>query len=315
MESPGKSPVEGHHRDHLKEALRSALREERRRLPLTLDSTVGASRLASLCPREEVLAAREDVVRPYVEEPASTLTFAQGHGIHWALQNKILPRAGVLLGRWLCEDCGCFYGGEGLVGAPGTPIVVQPDAPPDLSSLIPRPKACGRCGSRDLFYRELFLSFPALRVGGRPDGFLRIEGLPGLGIVDCKSTSKPWEVRGAPLYSHAVQVQVYLFFTGLRWGKVLYWHKEASGVEALIEHTIWRDDALIAEIRRTMEEMWAGIGGGPIPARICRVEEAPRAKSCALCGPCFRPELPPEPDPEEAERERIAQESDAGGVF
>lgn len=92
-------------------------------------------------------------------------------------------------------------------------------------------------------------------------------------------------------------MQTYLWFTGLQWALILYWHKAGDGVSALIPHFIPRDDATIDEIKATLRSIWSGLEGGPLPLRICAKPDAPTAKACCVGGPCF--EMPNGPEVEE----------------
>lgn len=272
----------------------SGLTEARRSLPL-LPGTgyIRASSLATRCPRAEVLASRHGVVREDVEDATSLLTYAHGHGLHYALQNHVLPKVGVLIGKWICLDCGKVY------GAPGeTTIRVEDGLPPlELDKiLVPRPEKCERCHSKDFHYREIGFSAPDYSTGGHPDGYLRVPGMEGLGLLEAKSTQKIWEVRATPYIEHVLQVQTYLWFTGLLWAVILYWAKDGQGPSALVEHLVLRDEETIASIKAMLATIWDGVGGGAIPEPLCQSKDAPRAKRCALRGYCFAEDpCPPTP--------------------
>lgn len=279
----------------LVEAIRAGLKERRVRLPLAPGGYLRGSGLAELCPREEVLASREETQRVKTADADDLLVYAHGHGLHYALQNHVLPRVGVLVGRWICLNCGTNYG----VPREPSPLRVEDGVPSAILEgvLVPRPERCG-CGStepNDFYYRELSYAAPEYGTGGHPDGFLRLEGREGLGVFEAKSTSNLWEVRSAPYVAHAIQVQTYLWFTGLKWAVILYWHKGGQGIPALVEHTVERDDETIAQIKRTLREVWDGVEGGPLPGRICQAADSTRAKECKVRGSCFELPNPTEP--------------------
>lgn len=304
----------------LRTVLREALKELDETRPLSPGKVVRASGFAEVCPREEVLIAETSLVRTRARDADNLLTLALGHGMHYALQNHVLPRVGVLYGVWRCQHCAV------LVGAPpeAEPFRVEEGVPPvSLETFLTlRPLQCPSCGSPDRCprcarasdpclscqekgwqYKELHFESVEYGIGGHPDGFLRLDGMPGLGLLEIKSTGRPFEVRQAPYVAHAIQVQIYLWFTGLQWAKVLYWSKGDWGMKALIEHTIHRDEETLRSIQDALASLWTGLEGGPLPRRICAVETAPRAVTCACARACFaRPDAPePEPSPEPAE--------------
>jgi len=258
----------------LKRIIEASYKEVRVVPPPTSTSYMRASRLGEMCPREEVLCSKLQVTREDKYSATSMLTFAHGKGLHHILQNDVLPAAGVLLGQWSCLDCGRKFGTkEGF-----------PDG------IVPRPKACdgtAGCGGREFQYRELRFVDEQLRIGGHPDGFLCLPGMPGIGLLEAKSIGKGWEVRQAPNMSHVIQVHVYLMFTGLQWARILYWEKGASGVDALIEHHIDRDNETISRIREVIRSVWEGIAGTSLPDRICTKDACPRAMKCVVSKPCF----------------------------
>lgn len=296
----------------LRATLRAALTECDATPPLRPGGVVRASGFAELCPREEVLIAREGLVRKRERDADNLLTLAHGHGLHFALQNHVLPKVGVLHGVWRCLHC------AHLAGAPpeSEPFRVESGVPavPLASFLVPRPTCCPQCGRNEWLYKELHFESVEHGIGGHPDGYLTLAGMPGLGLLEIKSTGRPFEVRSAPYVAHAIQVQIYLWFTGLAWAKVLYWSKGDWGMKALIEHTIHRDDETIASIQAALSALWTGIDGGALPSRICVTREAPRAKTCHCAKACFAtPEVAPEPESEPIETSFT--EAAAGEIF
>jgi len=260
---------------------------------------IRASRVASICPREEVLAHLGGVERTKSTSPGDAVTYARGHGLHAAAREHILPQIGVLYGKWSCLDCGRAY------GAPWETLPLRVEdgvRPPALAeALVLRPSRCESCGSEEFAYRELKFEAPEYRTGGSPDGFLRLPGLPGLGLLELKSTAAPWDVRHAPLLSHAIQVQTYLWFTGLPWAVIVYWDTTAEGIDALSAFKLDRDPVTIDAIRAALASVVRGVEGGPLPARICSSADCPRAKQCSVAKACFEaaPRLPDPEDPED----------------
>src|SRR6202035_532691 len=85
------------------------------------------------------------------------------------------------------------------------------------------------------------------KITGHPDGFLVLPGLAGMGVLDAKSAGgkSAWEIKSAPNIGLVIQAQLYLWFTGCQWSKILYWVKAENGLEALVEHHVERDDDTI----------------------------------------------------------------------
>lgn len=268
----------------LKAFLKANLRERRVKLPLAPGGYLRASGLAELCPREEVLSGLLGIEREGTHGAGDLLTFDHGHGLHWALQNHVLPAVGVLYGTWICLECGARAGRV----PEGATIRVEDGVPPSPLArfLVTRPAVC-RCGSEEFHYRELRFVAPEYGTGGHPDGFIMLPSRDSLGVIEAKSTALPWEVRDAPNFTHVIQLQVYFWFTGLTWGKILYWNKAGTGLDALIEHTIERDDATIDNVKAMLREVWGALEGGPVPKAVCQSPEAPRAKRCPVAVPCF----------------------------
>lgn len=259
----------------LKKLIRLRLAEDREVPWLDEKSYLRVSALADLCPREEVLASTFKVARRRTVDPDLALIFAHGHALHYILQNKVLAETGALLGIWRCVECAKQFGKlDGNIS--------------ESQTLVRKPKKC-ECGCEDFHYREQHFINEEYRIGGHPDGFLVLQGMPGMGIVECKSIGSrgAWEVRQTPNVGHVVQAQCYMWLSGLQWAKILYWEKGGNGASALIEHTIERDEDTLDQVRLLIRSIWDGISIGHYPQRICTSASCPRTAKCALVGPCF----------------------------
>jgi hypothetical protein len=243
--------------------------------PLDDSSALRISGLAHLCAREEVLRAVNHVAKKDKVTADLSLIFAHGTALHWVLQNRLLPVLGVLLGKWKCHGCGETQGELGKELA---------------TSLSLRPVTCFRCGGKEFLYEELYFFDPVLRVGGHPDGFLRLPGLPGVGVFEAKSISERGfrSVRDLPMIDHVVQIQMYLSMTRLQWGKILYWNKAGNGLGALKEHLVERDEEMIDNVHQMVRSIWQGVRTGDLPDRICTIANCPRARDCSVADLCFQ---------------------------
>lgn len=261
----------------LKDLFKIHLGEERDKPPPTPDSWMRVSSLASLCAREEVLVAKENLVRKDKVNPDLATIFAHGHALHWAFQNIVLPGVGVLRGKWICTYCGSKY------GVPeGDQSVVD--------AAVPRPSKCSACRHKDEFlFEEYDLSNVEYKLTGHSDGFLEMDGLPGLGVFEGKSINPrgAWEVRGCPKMDHVIQAQCYMWLTDLQWGKIVYWDKSGVGMGAFIEHHIERDEETIDGVKELLETIRAGISKKELPAKICETPRCKRAGMCAVKKICF----------------------------
>jgi hypothetical protein len=199
----------------------------------------------------------------------------------------VLTKTQSILGRWLCGCCGFFHGGQAKWELP------LPENFHELQRF--RPHRCPRCetllNDQNTLYREQEFVDKGSRLAGHPDGFLRHESLPGLGILEAKSINPrgEWQVRGCPKLDHVVQNQTYQMLTGCRWGLILYWSKDGSGMGSIIPHIVEYDNDHVEAIQALVGDIWTGVANPekPLPGRICEHSEAKRAELCSVTEPCF----------------------------
>jgi hypothetical protein len=160
---------------------------------------------------------------------------------------------------------------------------------------IQRPNICPNCkavmSSDNSLYIEQHIKNPEYRLMGHPDGFIRLDGYPGFGVLEIKSISPKgaYEVRNCAKLDHVVQNQSYMWLTGCRWGKVLYWDKGTVGMRGLIEHTIEYDEDHVEAIQNLVRDIWIGVEDpdSKLPERICASPDCKRAKHCSSVEVCF----------------------------
>jgi hypothetical protein len=274
----------------LKALIRRDIPEKRKKPSLRKGDWLRVSGLAMTCPREEVLCARDDIVRNDNIDADLMLIFEHGHGLHWDLQNRVLPLTKTLYGRWLCGACGAYHGGKDhwTVGNE----LFSPDK--FSKAQVLRPAQCPHChapmNSDNSLYIEQHVKDPLYHLMGHPDGFLRLDGFPGLGVLEVKSISPrgAYEVRNCAKLDHVTQAQCYMWMTGCRWGKVVYWDKGTVGMRGIIEHTIEYDEDHVEAIQNVVRSIWSGIEGGKLPERICASPDCKRAEGCAAAATCFQ---------------------------
>lgn len=268
----------------LRRLISEAIPEERDKPPLTKDDWIRVSGLAMVCGREEVLCARDGRSREDNVGADLMMIFEHGNGLHWDLQNRILPLTKTLYGRWLCGSCGTYHGGQDEWSTPLKGF---------SSSQILRPASCPNCQailtSDNSLYIEQWIKDSKYRLAGHPDGFLRLDGMPGLGVLEVKSISPrgAYEVRNCAKLDHVTQAQCYMWMTGCRWGKILYWDKGTVGMKGLIEHTVEYDEDHVEAMQNLVRDVWAGIEGGKLPERICGSPDCKRADLCSSVSRCF----------------------------
>lgn len=271
----------------LKALIRKSIRSKRDNPPLKAndDSFIRVSGLAGLCAREEVLCSRDEVVREDNINASLMMIFEHGHGLHWDLQNRVLPQTGVLYGRWLCGACGTYHGGQDEWNVPLQHFEIKQAR---------RPRRCLMCDtlltSDNCLYQEQWIKDPKYRLAGHPDGFLRMNDMPGLGVLEVKSINPrgAWEVRNCAKLDHVVQAQCYMWMTGCRWGRVLYWDKGTNGMPGLIQHDIEYDEDHVEAIKALVVDIWEGVESGKLPDRICASADCKRAELCAVTETCFK---------------------------
>ena len=281
----------------LKRLIRQAIPEERDKPPLREGDWIRVSGLAMLCAREEVLCSRNDKVRLDSVDADLMMIFEHGNGLHWDLQNRILPQTKTIFGRWLCGACGVYHGGEEEWETP-VEVVAEQDAQGKLhvfhESQILRPRICPNCGvemtSDNSLYQEQWIKEPKFRLAGHPDGFLWLPDMPGPGILEVKSISPrgAYEVRNCAKLDHVTQAQCYMWMAGCQWGKIIYWDKGTVGMKGLIEHTVEYDEDHVEAMQALVGDIWSGVKGqGKLPGRICAKPNCKRAKACSSVEECF----------------------------
>jgi len=269
--------------------------EDRPLPPLRLedDAYVRSSGLGYLCAREEIICNALNIDhRRNKFTSDSMLTLVHGTALHWAIQNKILPELNILLGQWSCLECGLKH---------GLPTGTQ--ALEDF--LIKRPAKCNntKCNSTEFQYCELHFKDPDYRIGGHPDGFLKMDGLEGLGLLEVKSVNQENAIKAlaGPFEEHIIQAHVYMWLTRVNWTKFIYWDKAGRGVSSIIEHTVNKDQKIIDEIKLFLKSLWDGIETKQLPTKpflldqknenkakikVIDASNCPKAKKCIVSDIC-----------------------------
>jgi hypothetical protein len=223
------------------------------------------------------------VVRENID--AETLfNFAVGTAYHNAFQNELLPAGleSVFQGNWQREVNGVLERVDGQTHGPYTERGWGPKPEGDYWE-----------------YREPKGRIPELRLVGKWDGVLAWPDAPHE-VLELKSIRDELfghvnsHAGGKPLAAHVLQVQAYMWMSGLTQARIIYVRKGAGSLrESIAEHVLVRDDAVIAGISENLTSCLAAVrgalAGDPIPAKplTCRIKSDMRAKKCSCKDACF----------------------------
>lgn len=275
--------------------IRDAVTHGRRNTPPMVDGDwMRVSSIGGMCPREEVLCSRHQVVREDNITSDLGMVFEIGHAIHWLMQNRVFGCTGRLIGRWRCTWCGETYGSfeEGLALRPESCLRCGAIAG-DKPRVNGRPDASTRAEA--FFYVEQWVGNNKYRLGGHPDGFL-VDGDPrnyaddDVVLLEFKSASQRnfFAYKKSPDFMHVIQCQTYMWLTGYRRAKVIYIDKSTYGMKAIAQHDLDYDSELVERVKEAIVDVHEGIAGGRIPPRsVCANDSCQRAKGCVVSGQCF----------------------------
>lgn len=183
-------------------------------------------------------------------DPVSQRIFDNGHWMHdrWRLY---LEKSGALMGVWVCEKCNTKHGDKEKLG-------------------VLKPSHCNICDHEKIHYEEISLFNEETWWGGHVDAVIDVElfrkyqlNLAFNGnipenyqgtetnsyedkylLVDFKTINpRSYNDLTAPMSDHITQMQIYLFLTGLKYGKFIYEDKWTQNTK---EYLVVRDDNLIA---------------------------------------------------------------------
>lgn len=276
--------------------IRVALAEERKKQPLLADEWIRVSSIGGLCPREEVLCYKNDVVRSDTVDGDAGLNFEMGNAIHWLFQNRAIGKTGYLIGSWRCTYCGEVYGSRD-------------------TKMVPRPSSCIRCGAlageaprsmgrpdpdamgNAFLYVEEWLGNEEFKIGGSPDGQMvfcdpndyAIDDLTLLEFKSCNDRNFV-KYKEYPDFVHVIQTQVYMWLTGIRKAKILYLNKNFSPAahNPIHEHDLDYDHECIERIQAAITDIRTGISTGQLPERsVCATPDCSRAIGCKVSTLCF----------------------------
>lgn len=248
------------------------------------DVWFASSDIQNLCPRLYAMAMRGHVVMRDEVDAETFFTFATGTAFHNAFQDELLPAAlpGIFQGSWKREIDGKLEYADGATRGPYTE-----------RGWGPKPEG------EYWTFRESKGRIPEVRLVGKWDGVLAWPDAPHE-VFELKSIRDDLfshvnpGVGGRPMAAHVLQVQAYMWMSGLTRARIVYVRKGGGTLrESLAEHVVVRDEVAIAGLREMLLECLAAVraaqAGDAIPAKplTCRIKSDPRARKCACKDVCF----------------------------
>lgn len=222
------------------------------------------SGLAKFCPREEALRNKFNIPKKESIDSRLQRVFDIGTAFHSLVQNNWLKQWGILWGNWKCPSCRKEF----------TSCSIK--------------SVCPSCGSNEIQYVELDLKNDEHGITGHCDGILVFNDKKYL--LELKTcSSKQFELitrmRNKPLDAHVVQVQMYMYLTGVRSAIVLYFEKDESQVH---QFEIHYDNSVVNTVLGYVAQARSGIKTGILPMReLCKEASCARAKACSVRKYCF----------------------------
>lgn len=169
-------------------------------------------------------------------DPVLERIFGAGHYMHdrW---RDYFTRIGILRGRWICFSCLYKHGTDEKLG-------------------ILKPDQCSHCKGNRLIYSEVGVKDEVTNWYGHFDAICDLRKTKNKGdfngetdplkchlLVDFKTINPfQYDKLDSPIPKHIVQIQIYLYLTGLYAGKLIY---ENKGNQRVKQFFIQRDDDFI----------------------------------------------------------------------
>lgn len=224
-------------------------------------------------------------------DPQGQRIFDNGHSMHdrW---RKYMGWTKALMGRWMCKNWMAHLDAPKIYGADEKLGVLKPDK-------------C-TCGSSYFEYVELGFLDKETMWGGHVDGVIdnRIAAREaGYTQATCKpdeqfividfKTINDYEFNKKlddPKTGHITQIQIYLYLSGLKYGKFLYENKNNQSVK---EFLVVRDDKLLevkkAEVLALKHQVLTpnSLGGRSLPKRGFDSKTHYQCMRCKFRGDCW----------------------------
>lgn len=253
---------------------------ERKIYPLGPNDSFRASRLGELCPREEVLASRYEIIRVDHLRPDLMIVFDIGDLFHYLYRNIYFGPMGEWRGAWRCSGCSWDTDIAGLS---------SPPVPGGTCGLLAKmPSQCPECGA-PVTFKEWLIEDKNIGLSGHPDGWDVLGSTRT--VVDLKSQGfTTYRSRRSITPGHDVQIWAYEYLCSDKNGEVWYLNKSPWGdAPSFIRQVAAKMDKLEFKIRviDPLREMKEGLNGGKLPEPVCENKICPRAVECQLADVCW----------------------------
>jgi hypothetical protein len=228
------------------------------RYPLTADGHMRASSIVRICPREEALCARDNVIRHSNITAKQMRVFLFGRAFELMLRENLDE----LYGNWQCPHCGFI-----------------------VDEMVRCPDKCEQCGLRDMEYREMFFLDKEAGIGGHCDGVFEWNG--DLYLLELKTATSFFYKQFCeyPGESHYGQIQIYMHLAKIKKGLIWYFNKEtADDCMWLVDY----DPQTVATLIDKPTQLRQYFKDGTLPLRICPTLDCERAKRCEVGEACFK---------------------------
>jgi predicted nucleic acid-binding Zn-ribbon protein len=232
--------------------------------PMNKESWIRASAFPKLCIREEVLCARNNIIRERPITIDNEWWFGVGSAMHYLFQTRLLGASGILLGKWRCLNCGKLTDG----------------------SRVRMPKNCDVCGKDSFFLYEQKFEDLNLKLNGHIDGILSLPGKKET-IIDFKTANgkRFLYAMKKPFDDHIKQLQIYMMLSGIKRGVILYINKqELSLKDALVEHWIDYDAEYVEKVKNDIHKLRKCLSNPEeeLPESICKNKTEARRRKCGI---------------------------------
>lgn len=248
--------------------------------PMKSDDLIKVHSFGRLCPREEAICSKLNIVREREIDQKLLFTFNMGSCLGDMIRDDWLGPAHYLIGSWKCKQCSDTVGKAAHEGASR---VFMPD--------------CCKCGSEKFTYIEETVSNSRYGISGHPDSFLIFNEKYYIGEIKTARSIGYNKIRNKTHESvdstYLLQLRIYLWLTGYNDGMFIFINKDAS---PSLKHDhyltcipVKHDQKIINErVIRWIEILRENIELQKIPKReICSKPTDRRAKDCGVANRCF----------------------------
>ena len=272
------------------------------------------SQMYSFCPRQKVLQFFFPKPEKELISPELNMIFDWGTAWHSVLQDSYFGPMGILYGKWTCMKCGYTHEGTQLNSpCPECGMGCRKQCKWE-GGFGAADRDCRLCRIWGKWrYRELSVSHEELKMYGKMDGILEMDGARHLSEFKTMN-SKKWATLTEPEPAHVFQVQLYLELEDydILDAVISYWTKDswqAPPKEFIVE----RDRSAFEETKRRItlyNRVWPKKRLCP---GICGARGAPQGKYCLWKKECFKKDIE---DIVDKERELcgISEKSDGSGA-